>query len=43
MAEIANEIKKKMGTEEEPYEGEVPIAKVEEAILEIVSNDRAAN
>lgn len=32
-----------MGTEDEPYEGEVPITKVEEAILEIVSLDRAAN
>jgi hypothetical protein len=32
-----------MGTEEEPFEGEVPIEKVEEAILELVSKDRAAN
>jgi hypothetical protein len=29
MAEISAELKKKMGTEEEPFEGEVPISKVE--------------
>lgn len=28
MAEIANELKKKLGTEEEPFEGEVPLDKV---------------
>jgi hypothetical protein len=43
MAAIADDLKKKMGTEEEPFEGEVPIEKVEEAILELVSKDRAAN
>jgi len=43
MAVIADELKKKMGSEEEPFEGEVPIEKVEEAILELVSKDRAAN
>jgi tRNA uridine 5-carbamoylmethylation protein Kti12 len=32
MNEIAAALKKKMGTEEEPFEGEVPISKVEEAI-----------
>jgi len=43
MANIAEELKKNMGTEEEPFEGEVPVEKVEEAILEIVSNDRTAD
>ena len=28
MSKIAEECKKKMGTEEEPFEGEVPITKV---------------
>lgn len=43
MAEIAAELKKKMGTEEEPFEGEVPLAKVEDAIRDIVAADKAAN
>lgn len=29
MSEVQAELKKKMGTEEEPYEGEVPLNKVE--------------
>lgn len=33
MQNIAQELKKKMGTEEEPYEGEVPIANIEKEIL----------
>lgn len=32
-----------MGTEDEPYEGDIPIDKVEDGILEIVSQDRSAN
>jgi dephospho-CoA kinase len=28
MGEIANELKKKLGTEEEPFEGDVPLDKV---------------
>jgi CO dehydrogenase nickel-insertion accessory protein CooC1 len=43
MGEIASELKKKMGTEEEPYEGDVPIAKVEEEILRIVQKDKESN
>ena len=43
MVEIATELKKKMGTEEEPYEGEVSIAKVEEEILRIVQKDKESN
>lgn len=43
MKVIAEDLKKKLGTEEEPFEGEVPATKIEEAILEVVSNDRAAN
>lgn len=43
MANIAESLKAKMGTEDEPFEGDVPIEKVEEAILELVSKDRAAN
>jgi len=31
-----------MGTEEEPYEGKVPLSKVEEAVVKIVENDRKA-
>ena len=40
---ISEELKKKMGTEDEPFEGEVPMDKVEEAILDLVSRDRSAN
>jgi hypothetical protein len=43
MATLAEGLKAKMGTEDEPFEGDVPIEKVEEAILELVSKDRAAN
>lgn len=32
-----------MGTEDEPFEGDVPIEKVEECILEIVSKDKSMN
>ncbi len=43
MATIQESIKKSLGTEEEPFEGEVPIDKVEEHILNTVAADRAAN
>jgi len=43
MGKIAEDVKKKLGTEDEPFEGDVPVDKVEEAILEMVSKDRAAN
>ena len=29
-----------MGTEEEPYEGKVPLAKVEEAVLRLIEKDK---
>lgn len=29
MSEVQAELKKKMGTEEEPFEGEVPLSKIE--------------
>lgn len=32
-----------MGTEEEPFEGEVPTIKVYEAVLEQISQDRMNN
>lgn len=32
MEQIAGELKKTMGTEEEPFEGDVPVDKVEAAI-----------
>lgn len=43
MAQIAEKLKSTMGSEDEPFEGEVPISKVEEAILEIISQDRSEN
>lgn len=43
MGKIAEDLKKKLGTEDEPFEGDVPTSKIEEAILETVAQDRAAN
>jgi hypothetical protein len=43
MNKISEDCKKKMGTEEEPFEGEVPIKKVEEAVYEMIENDRVKN
>lgn len=43
MEAIANELKKTMGTEEEPFEGDVPLSKVEAAICQLVADDRASN
>jgi hypothetical protein len=37
MKKILADIKKKMGTDEEPFEGEVPITSVEKEILRILS------
>lgn len=37
MKAIKEEVKKSMGTEEEPFEGEVPLDKVEQATCAIVS------
>jgi len=43
MADLAAELKKTMGTEEEPFEGDVPLEKVEDAICQLVHSDRAAH
>lgn len=40
MTDIANDLKKSMGTEEEPFEGDVPLEKVETAICAQVAADR---
>lgn len=40
---VTDQVKKTMGTEEEPFEGEVPKDKVYEAVLQSISQDRAAN
>jgi len=40
---ISETVKKTMGTEEEPFEGEVPTIKVYEAVLEQISQDRMNN
>ena len=37
------QVKKSMGTEEEPFEGEVPKEKVYDAILKQIGNDRQKN
>jgi hypothetical protein len=39
MAAIREQVRKKLGTEEEPFEGEVPIDKVEQAVLDLISDD----
>lgn len=41
MEQIAGELKKSMGSEEEPFEGEVSVDKVEAAIVKHIANDRA--
>ena len=41
MASIAAAVAKTLGTEEEPFEGEVPIEKVEQAVLQLIEGDRA--
>jgi len=33
MKAISDQVKSKMGTEEEPFEGEVPLSKIEEEIV----------
>lgn len=37
---VEEQVKKSMGTEEEPYEGKVPLGKVEDAVVKMVDNDR---
>lgn len=39
MAKIADQVKSKMGTEEEPFEGEVPIQEVEKAIFAQITDN----
>ena len=43
MKAMSEDVRKKLGTEEEPFEGDVPIEKVEECILELVSKDKGNN
>ena len=40
MAHIAEECKRKLGTEEEPFEGEVPLEEVEKETISIVRTDK---
>jgi len=40
MEKIASEIKKTLGNEEEPFEGEVPNNLIEEQVLEMVASDK---
>jgi hypothetical protein len=42
MVDIAAELKKTMGSEEEPFDGDVPVANVEDAIVALIAADRAA-
>ncbi len=42
MSQISEECKKRLGTEEEPFEGEVPLAEVEKDCIAIVNKDKAA-
>lgn len=37
---IEESVKKTLGTEEEPFEGKVPLAKVEEAVVRMIEADR---
>lgn len=39
MKSIEAKIKASLGSEEEPFEGEVPIAKVEEAVLKFIKDE----
>ena len=40
MKQVEGKVKAKMGTEEEPFEGEVPIAKVEEEITSMIESSK---
>jgi len=40
MKAIREDVKKSLGTEEEPFEGDVPIAKTEDAISQLVSKTK---
>lgn len=39
---ISEDLKKSLGTEEEPFEGDVPVDKLEGAVADQVASDRAA-
>ena len=43
MAALEESVKKTLGTEDEPFEGDVPIEKIEEAVVALVDADRACN
>jgi hypothetical protein len=40
MLKMSEEVKKSLGTEDEPFEGDVPISKVEQAIYQMIEADR---
>jgi hypothetical protein len=40
MKAVKEEVKKSMGTEEEPFEGEVPLDKIEKATKDIVNKSK---
>lgn len=42
MKAISDQVKSKMGTEEEPFEGEVPLSKVEEEIVRQIEAGKSA-
>jgi adenylate kinase family enzyme len=37
---VEDQVKKSLGTEEEPFEGKVPLAKVEDAIVKMIETDK---
>jgi len=37
---VEEQVKKSLGTEEEPFEGKIPLAKVEDAVVQIIERDR---
>lgn len=39
---IEEQVKKSLGTEEEPFEGKVPLDKVEDAVIKIIQANRSA-
>lgn len=43
MTQIAEECKKRLGTEDEPFEGEVPLSEVEKDTIAIVNKDKACS
>ena len=36
MGKIAEQVKSTLGSEEEPFEGEVPIASIEKAVVDLI-------